>query len=374
MKVLIITRHAIANYGSVLQAYATQKIFENLGYESEILDYIPIDEKKENLVNTYIKNSKFWNKNIITRLIYNCLQKNNIENMNIKFQEFREKMLNLTKKKYYGIEDLKKEKFDAEIYCTGSDQVWGKIGNMEFDPSYFLEFDNDGKKCISFSASFGKTNINEMELKELPLLLKKYSSILIRENSGLQIVKNMGFKNVNQVLDPTLILNKNNWEKILEPITENKKYIFIYQLHHNRFFDKYAKFISKKTNLKIIRVNPSKYFKYKPGIFKGLVSPGQFLNYIKNAEFILTDSFHGTAFSILFNKKFVDILPNETSTRIVSLLEFLNLKDRIIYNELNFNKLTKEIDYKGIEKILEEEQDIDIKLLEKALKEGNSNE
>lgn len=366
--VYIITRHAIANYGSILQAFATEKIFENLGYKAQIIDYIPEEEKTENLCNTYIKNSKFWNMNFITRLIYKIIQKKNIENMNNRFSVYRSRLLKLSKKQYSSVNELKEKLPVADIYCTGSDQVWGKIGNKEYDLAYFLDFALNDKKCISYAASFGKSRINDDVIKKLPSLLKKYDSILVRENTAVNIIKNAGFKDVKEVLDPTLILDKDNWEKMIEPIKENKKYIFIYQLHHNKFFNKYARYISKKTGLELIRVNPSIYFKFKPGKFRYNVNPGQFLDYIKNAEYVLTDSFHGTVFSILFNKKFVDILPNETSTRITSLLELLNLNDRILHDKLDYESLIKEIDYTQVNNILRNEQEKSLNNLKESLR------
>lgn len=367
-RVYIITRHAIANYGSILQAYATQKIFENLGYETKIIDYIPEEEKTKNLCNTYIKNSKFWNKNFITRLLYKVVQKKNVENMNKRFSTYRSELLKLTEQQYSNNDELRKKLPLADIYCTGSDQVWGKIGSKEYDETYFLDFAPNGKKCISYAASFGKSKINDDVIKKLPTLLSKYDSLLVRENTAVNIIRKFGFKNVKEVLDPTLVLDKDSWEKMIEPVKESKKYIFVYQLHHNKFFNKYARYVSKETGLGLIRVNPSIYFKFKPGKFRYKVNPGQFLDYIKNAEYVLTDSFHGTVFSILFNKKFVDILPNVTSTRITSLLDLLHLNDRIIYDKLDCEKLLKKIDYPEVNNILEKEKEKSLNQLIKSTK------
>lgn len=369
MKIDIITRHAIANYGSIFQSFATEKIFKKLGYETEIIDYIPSEEKIENLVKTYIKNSKIWNKNIITRAIYYILQKDNISVMNKRFELYRKEYLNLTEKTYNSLEELKINVPKADIYCTGSDQVWGKIGNKEFDETYFLEFLKDKKaKCISCAASFGKDKININLQKKIPVLMKKYSNILVREKSAVQILNETGCQNVQQILDPTLLLEKKEWEKMCKGKKEKMPYILIYQLHHNRNFDKYAKKISNKLKMPLIRINTSKYFKYKPGKFIYLPDPIEFLEYIRNANFILTDSFHGTVFSILFEKQFADVLPKITSTRITNLLNLLNLEGRVIENYNDFSVINKIISYNEVDKILKTERKKSIELLKEAIR------
>ena len=165
MKISIITRHAIANYGSILQTIATEKIFQRLNYETEVINYIPEDERIENLINSYIKNSRIWNANFITRLIYRVLQKKNIYEMNRKFSEFQRKYLNLSKIEYHSTEELIKEKPNSNIFCTGSDQVWGPIGTENYDKNYFLDFIDKDDIAISYAASFGKEQISS-KLKE----------------------------------------------------------------------------------------------------------------------------------------------------------------------------------------------------------------
>lgn len=159
MKVGIITRHAVANYGSILQAYATQKAIQNFGFESEIINYIRYDEQGDNIAKTMLKRNKFWNKNNITRLIYLKLQTSNYKKSYEKFLEFRKGFLNETEVLYSSNNELIKNIPNEDIYCTGSDQVWGRIGLSEFDRTYFLDFVPTNKKCISYASSFRKRAI-----------------------------------------------------------------------------------------------------------------------------------------------------------------------------------------------------------------------
>lgn len=368
MKVTIITRHAIANYGSILQSIATEKLFQMLNLQTEIIDYIPKTEEIDNLVDSYIKNSRFWNRNFITRVTYKILQKDNIYKMNKKFLEYQQKYLNLSKAKYNSLEELKENKPQADIYCTGSDQVWGAIGSEKYDEAYFLEFLGDNDKAISYAASFGKDVICEELKKNLKKYMNKYSEILVREDSAVSILEESGVIGAKQVIDPTLIVPKEEWNDIcVDKRLISEDYILIYQLHHNKNLDRYADMIAKITGKKLVRINTSKYFKFKNGEFIYLPSPGEFLSYIKYADIVLTDSFHGTCFSIIYNKNFIDILPNVTGTRIQSVLRLLGLENRIV-SDNNVSILDENIDYTKVNSILKDEQKKSIELLKNALK------
>ncbi len=318
MKVDIITRHAVANYGSLLQSYATQRIFEKLGLDVEFIDYTRYDERAENLAKTHVKGKK-WDKNFIFRTIYTLIQTWNYSHMYKVFKKYRKGFINETKQEYGDIEELRKNPPSADLYCTGSDQIWGKIGKSKYDLAYFLDFVKD-KRCISYAASFGKEKIDLDLEKKLPQLLKKYAYVLVREDSAKRIVQKCGKEPVEQVLDPTFLLNKEEWEDLADKKNKYNNYVLVYQLHNNKAFNKYAKKFAKVHNKKLLRLSPSIYHKSRGGKLIYLPNQYEFLSYFKNADYILTDSFHATAFSIIFNKKFINISPGETSTRITSIL------------------------------------------------------
>ena len=331
MKVDIITRHSVPNYGSLLQSYATQKVIEEMGFESEIINYTRYEERYKNLVNTLIKGKK-WDKNIITRIIYKMIQEPNYTKMYRKFEKYRKNFLKESKLEYGNLQELKDNIPEADVYCSGSDQIWGKIGTVEYDEAYFLKFIEDRtKRCIAYSSSFGKEEIDGSLEKNINKLLKNYSDILVREDTAKSILKKHGIENVEQVLDPTLLLNKEQWSNLANKVkNKQKKYILVYQLHDNKSFDKYAKEFSKKTGLKLLRISPSIYHITRSGKLIYLPNQYEFLSLFQNAEYVLTDSFHATVFSIIFNRKFVDILPGKTSTRITSI--FI---DRIARSNIN---------------------------------------
>lgn len=367
MKVKIITRHAVANYGSILQAYATQRAIEKLGYESEIINYIRYDEQGKNISDTMLQRNKKWNKNIITRVVYKLLQTPIYNGSFKKFTKFREDFLKESKALYSCDEDLKLLP-KADVYCTGSDQVWGKIGNVEYDKNYFLDFVPQGKKCISYSASFGKTELPNELKKELPKLLEKYSHITVREDSAVELLKKMNIK-ASQVLDPTLLLNREEWERVIKNNLKCKDFVLIYQVHEDKKLEKYAKEFAKKVNKPLIRISISLLYKLKSGKLAYMPKPNEFLEYFKNCEYVVTDSFHATVFSIIFNKKFINILPSGTGTRIISILRILGLEKRIIKDYNDFSLIGKEINYKKVNEKLEVERKKSLKILNEIIKE-----
>ena len=169
-------------------------------------------------------------------------------------------------------------------------------------------------------------------------------------------------------MDPTLLLESEEWNKICEPTKlDGKEYILIYQLHHNKEMENYIKNLKKHTKLPVYRIHPSLYYGLKPGKFIHLPTPGQFVTYIKNAKYIITDSFHDTVFSLIFNKQFVDILPGKTATRIESILKLVGLEDRILRDNNDYSFLNKEIDFENANKILENEREESKKDLKNAI-------
>ena len=204
-------------------------------------------------------------------------------------------------------------------------------------------------------------------------MLRKYNSILVREKSAVDIIKSVGYKgNVELVLDPTLLLKKDEWISLIDKEKnkikkEKEPYVLVYQLHHNKKFDEYVKLIKRKTKLKIKRINTSIFFGLKPGELVLLPTIAEFLYYIENAKYVLTDSFHGTVFSIIFNKKMVDILPKVTGTRIESILELFGIKNRILKNYNDISIMDQEIDFDKINKKLDSEREKSLKSLKDSL-------
>ncbi len=350
----MITRHAITNYGSLLQAIATQQAIESIGHICEIIDYKRKDENYLRQESTLLKNKSDWNNNVIKKIFYMSLRWPESVIAGRFFEKLRLKYLKMTKS-YVCENDLKNDKPHADVFMTGSDQVWGPVTNGTFDPNYCLSFTENGDKLISYASSFGRIEFNDNIKEYYNNWLSRYKYISVRENSAKEFLNKIGIT-AQQVIDPTLLFDKKYWKKFMSPIPQ-KKYILVYQLHKNKDMGEYAKKVSDRMNLPLIRISPYFHQFTQPGRLVYLPGLGEFLSYINEAECLITDSFHGTAFAVNFNKNFVNVITdNETATRNISILNLTHLSNRIVKNKNDIDLALKKIDFSYANKVLKTER------------------
>jgi hypothetical protein len=353
MKIDIITLHAVSNYGSVLQSLATQEMFKKHGLEVEFINYQREDCRS---IFGFLKN-QYQNRKSILFPIKVIVYLPTLLRWNYVFRGFLEKHIKTTKKVYTHDIDFKRNVPEADIYCTGSDQVWNSKLNDGILKMFFLNFVPKGKKKIAYSASFGKDKLDEWEKSETKELLSSYSYITVRENSGVSIIKELGLNNVEQILDPTLLFDKDFWTKFMSKRIIKAKYLFVYQLHAESDIDKYIQEVAKQKNLKIIRL----CYRYDQFFQKGhcLLIPTieDFLSAIYNSDLVITDSFHVTAFSVNLNKQFISIIPkHQFGGRISSFLELIGLSHRAIHQFSDFSPLQQVADFSKANKMLASER------------------
>lgn len=361
-RISVITLHAVINYGSALQSYATQKIFESLGLEANIVDY-----RRTPILKKSISDILQSDMSIVSKIKYILIKPSSDKGRKI-FDEFLEKMINQTSQRYTYDEDFEKYPIDADIYCTGSDQVWNSGWHNGTPKPFYLSFAPVDKKKIAFSASFGKSELEDWEKSEVKKLLSTYDAISIRESSGVQIAKDLGFDNVVHILDPTMVIDPKYWNELSEERLVKKEYVLVYQLCNNDKFDKYAAKFAKKKGLKLIRICTRYDQIRKSG--HGIVLPPieGFLSLIRHAEYVLTDSFHGTVFSITFHKQFVDFYPNAYGSRLESIVKMTGLEERLITDFTNFEIADKIIDYERVDSIISEKRKEGMEFLRNAIK------
>ncbi|MBQ7031837.1 MAG: polysaccharide pyruvyl transferase family protein [Bacilli bacterium] len=344
----ILTFHASQNYGAVLQAYALNK---KLGSKCEIINYYskpvydyysPFSVKKygglslKNILKT------------IYKLPYNLIRL-------FVFNDFRYKYLP-SSERIYNKRELENYSNNYKCLVTGSDQVWNSDITKEDCDIYYLNFQTEAKK-YSYAASIGKNSININEEKILKKISQEYHSITVREERLQTILSDLKIKS-EVVVDPTLLLTKNEWEEIASKNEISKDYIFVYALEETKEFINVVNAASNKYNLPIVHLGNKKLFEnvllnnYK-------ASPNEFITLLKNAKYVVTNSFHGTVFSIIFNKNFISVPHTTRSVRQENLLERVNLKEHLTtnvevlknnYKEVNMDKL-REGSIKFIEKI-----------------------
>lgn len=351
-----------SNYGSLLQAIATQRIIERMGHNCQIIDYRNRDEVGWKAVRNQLKNKPNWSNSLIKHCVYYAFQTPGHMLAERKFDKMRRQFLELTAP-CFSMEDLR-EKCKSDVVVTGSDQVWGPVINAEFDQAYFLKFcDSSNTKKIAYAASFGKSSFSDDLKVQFKTLLSDYRHITVREDKAVEILKELGIDNKGQVLDPTLLLTGDEWSELIKKDI-HKDYILIYQIHNNPKLDAFARKLSSKTGLPLLRVTPSLHQISRAGRLVLLPDLDMFLSYLKNCRYLVTDSFHGTAFAINLNVQFIEILPeNGTNSRNQSLLKMTGLLDRIATNSDDISIFKDEIDYKPVNEIIQNERQKSLLLL-----------
>lgn len=367
MKVSVITRHAVTNYGSLLQAMATQLVIEKIGYESEIVDYIRDDESYLKHEITLLKRKRNWYNNPIKRWIYLMLRQPESILAGRRFEKERTQLLHMTKR-YSSVNQLKNDPPTGSVYMTGSDQVWGPMEDGNYDSTYCLSFASENIRKVAYASSFGHAELSGEKKDFFRKWLSRYYQIAVREDSALEILKELHIV-AQQVLDPTLLLTKDEWNEYVSEIFIDK-YVLVYQIHNDKKLGQYAEQVAKAKGLPLIRVSTAFHQITRPGKLMWCPSIPQFLAFVKNADCMITDSFHGTAFAINFNVPFVEILPNNnTGTRNTSILNLTGLSDRILKNVNDIELAMQEIDFTKVNRILHVEREKSIEILKNMIED-----
>lgn len=351
-KIGILTFNSSYNYGALLQAYATQKFLENNSHNVLFINYLNEYEQKWNKIFSYRKN-KSLKENIailIKNVFFGCYWYNK--------ESFKDFVNIMPKTQLMKKEDFKNFN-DFDILLAGSDQIWNpNIYGGEMDTIFLFDFPTNSKK-ISFASSFGSYRLNEIEKKEFARCLKSFSCVTTREDFGIEQIKKMGISNVKKVCDPTMLLSSNDWEKVID-ISDKKDikepYLVVYLMTKYEDYMEQIKSIADYYSLKIVFVTFSNIKrKYVDYYAKGY-TPFEFLRLIKRSKLVLTNSFHGTVFSLLFKKEFYNLENVGNPERALSLLNEINLTDRIIKKDSNLNEILtsmKDINYEIVGESLE---------------------
>lgn len=351
MKIALITIHKVSNYGALLQAYATKVVLSKYG-EVSTIDY------NNGLLNKELKLIRFEaSVHGIKKTIHDVLRLP-FYKLITRFKRFIRHNMNLTQE--LNAEDLNNSKLDNfDVYVCGSDQIWNPYiisFNEQIDPIFFLSFAPDNAVKFSYASSIGHYNFNNKEKSYVKELLTGFKSISVREKDGVEKIQNIfPDRKIKHVVDPTLLLSKNEWLKEfkLTKHTPKEKYLLVYSVPRTELIKKAVQYFAKKLNLKIVSIDKMLIPLMKVDKHVRDAGPKEYIELFANASFIITDSFHGTCFSVNFNKPFVSISLGKRTNRIASLLSLLDLKNRIMYNEDNFKSVITDIDYNIVEQKLQ---------------------
>lgn len=334
-KVYILTFHCAYNVGAMLQCYALSQSIKKIGNEVAIIDYRPVKvmnssiemELKKSL-NSKVISEINDNIHLIFRFLKYYHQKDKrffiIKDGTAKrFAQFMRNYLPLTTNTYYSSEELVAFANEDAIFITGSDQVWNPSLSDEPDV-YLLDFVKKGAKN-SYAASFGKETVNESFAKQLAQNLPTYHNISVREKSGISIVKDKANMEANWVLDPVFLLPKKEWEKITYCPKTSFPYILLYRMESNsQFTIEIEKLKKENPRLKVLAFD-SFCDETNVDYYIPQSAPIDFISYIMHSECVITNSFHGTAFSIIFEKSAVIVPHKKYNERISSLMEIIGI-------------------------------------------------
>ncbi len=353
MQVNIVTMNSSYNYGAMLQAYSLQQNIKTLGVECEFIDQRSVFEKQV----AFSKSVK----GLLT-LPHYLFNKKELKRGYKACENFVKEYQTLTEENYCDYNKLKNNPPNADVFVTGSDQVWN---TLKCKPINFLEFAPQGKKKISYAASMGISHIVEDKKEIVKKYLSDFSAISVREESAAEALKEVTDKNIDVNIDPVFLLDKEQWQLIQTQNNKiNKPYILCYILFRPKWLNKKLKEIHKKTGKDIVVVDLSLYRNIYNNKTIRSAGPREFLELLDNADGIITSSFHGTALSIVYRKKFYSVVNPNSPSRISNILKKLGLTDRIIGIETNVN-FEDEIDYSFAESVIKEEQCKSIEYLRK---------
>lgn len=390
-KTAIVSCYFQHNYGSMLQAYATQMVLDKLGYENETIDISGFDGEIKKAKILYFIKASLTSDILITKIgrakdaVVRKLKKNNYtRNVEARDEAFRR-----FKKEHFEMSPAYKSKKKLSDNCSrykavlvGSDQLW-LPGNIAAD-YYTLNFVPDEINTVAYATSFGQSSLPKDTTKLAKVFLSKIKHISVREESGARIVNNITGRTVPVVCDPTLLFDGKDWMIIQEeaPIIEGE-YIFVYFLGNNLLHREFVTRLKKETNLKVVCLPHIDEYVEADEACSDIrlydVDPGQFLNLIRNAKYVCTDSFHCSAFSIQYEKnfftfrRFSNTSRQSTNSRLETLFNMTGIEDRLIVGNENIKKiLTIKTDYSLVRERLRKNIEESYKYLTAALENQRS--
>lgn len=325
MKIKTITCHDVYNVGASLQAYALEQYLTEQGHDVEIIDYKP-DYLSRHYSLSVVSNPRFDRP--LVRQAYLLVKlpgrlAARYGGRKKSFDLFRQSMLRVTAKRYDSAAALRDDPPEADVYIAGSDQIWNPLFRNGKDEAFFLAFVPDGRKRISYAASFAVEALAEEDRARMKPWLEKLDAVSVRETSGVRLLESMGLHG-EQVCDPVFLLTREQWAALA---VQHPSGVFIYDFDSSEQILQMADALSEGLNKPIVSVFP---MPHAARICKDM-GPREFLGAIASADVVLSNSFHATAFALLFHKDFFVVERREKiNTRMRDLLESVGLAGRMI--------------------------------------------
>lgn len=329
MKIATLTFHAVHNYGAVLQAYANQTALIELGHDAALVNLVPDYLKALNRKTIPIRDVKSFLLNLATLPFRSQLRRRYD-----RFEQFRASFLKTTRL-YESYESVEENPPVADVYVVGSDQVWNmeRGGNPLFFLRFFMEVSDQSRPpVIAYAPSFGTATIPEKYERRFQEWATIYDFLSVRESSGKELAERLLGRAVPQVLDPVFLRSADFWRELAGERLRARPYIAFYSLEASGKVSDCLLAIARHFKMPVVVLG-------KPGTFllkcRSIVAidagPQEFLSWLAHASFVVTNSFHATAFSAIFEVPYATVAHSTRNARMESLLEILDQEDRIIH-------------------------------------------
>lgn len=345
MKIGILTYHRAENYGALLQAYALKTYIESLGHNVSFVDYWPQYHSdyfkifdKHKFEKRTLKGKIFMIIKLLFFFFPKIIRKNRLK-------QFMYQRLELSKIPLYTDEDHMTEQYDVVIY--GSDQIWRKqnLGGVGFDHWYFGSDNVQAYKKVVYAGSMGAVSFKDNDESFVFQQMKNFDALSVREKDLHDFLFSKGIESW-LVCDPVFLLSKGEWQKVASQKTTQKKYILFYNLLNSQESVNFANQLSKKTGLPVIEINKCLSFsRFLHRRYVSCSSVEHFLGLIRDAEYVVSNSFHGVAFSIIFEKIFFAVGMGEKANRVISLLSDLEIMSHYKECDKNLSNELPTLDY-----------------------------
>lgn len=351
MKVGTITFPGSPSHGASLQMYALYRALLDMGVEAEVINYIPDTVNHKNYT------SKGWKDKLASAFLKDSEKA---------FQLFESKIKIIPENPIRTTEELQKYTRKYDRIIVGSDQVWNPVvtGN---DMNFYLEFCSDTNKKASYAPSFGTDQVDLVDKEKIAALLSDIKYLSAREERGREMIHELTGREVPVVLDPTFLIDKNHWREMKKPSGAKGEYVFVYTIKPSPKLRQAASTFAKQHGYKLVYISgglhgvADKFNPKKHPVFG--IGPAEFLDLIDNAKYVFTNSFHGTALSIILNTNFYVEFSSDTNSRLETLVYTFELEDMIM-DCMRFDNALKSINYEKVNQMLDEKRKQSLMYLE----------
>ena len=341
-KVGIVTIHKINNYGAVAQAYALNKYLRSQGFDTKTIDF-----RTDRVAESYQLYRSMQGVMDIVRNLQAFIYSRKLGRRNRRFDAFLEEMVPMTEQPYYSDAELKESKLDFDCYVCGSDQIWNTFCK-NYNDAFLLSFARNKGTRISYAASLGAASVHEDMEAKFRYELSDYEAVSVREKDAVDVIVSLCNKEVTHVADPVFLLGEEEWSRLATQPLQKKPYIFFYFVKGDLpGMRDYVKKLSRKLDMPVVVVNMNLREMLYRNVKMYDAGPREFISLIKNSAYVCTNSFHATAFSVIFRKKFMIFTQRKdgASSRLLSLVNMLGLSDRVADPDTPIERITETIDF-----------------------------